>query len=225
MREVQPDYYDETRHAWLREHPFTNIQKRRAQLLNQQIGRRKRHAAGAGTDPADDNVIGPLWIRKPTPAEAVIIGAAAALAPLGWPLGVLIYRRTVNLISAELPSYPVAVLLWSAFGTGVLTVLLYWPNGSLLTTLAAPWLIAQIPAAFAAAAIYGILNGWLAVSAGWWPTQPPPMTSELARGLGLGHHDTRTQSTRPILWGLTGCLLGAVWMIGGVIATILAGHS
>lgn len=225
MRKVEPDCYDEARHGWLREHPFTNIQKRRAQLLNRQIGRRKRHTAGAGADPADDNVIGPLWIRKPTPAEAVIVGVAAALAPLGWPLGVLIYRRTVDLISTDLPSYPIAVLLWSAFGTGVLTVLLYWPNGSLVTTLAAPWLIAQIPAAFATAGIYGILDGWLAVCAGWWPTQPPPMTSELARGLGLVDDDTPAQSIRPILWGLTGCLAGAVWMIGGVITTILAGQS
>src|SRR6476469_8167186 len=106
MAQPDPDYYDEARHAWLREHPHTNIQKRRAELLNQQIRRRKRLTEGTGIDPADDNVIDPLWTRKPTNPETAIIAAAAALAPIGWPLGVLLYRRTLLLISPDMPAYP-----------------------------------------------------------------------------------------------------------------------
>ncbi|SKO13891.1 Uncharacterised protein [Mycobacteroides abscessus subsp. massiliense] len=36
-------------------------------------------------------------------------------------------------------------------------------------------MLAQLPAAFLAAGVYGILNGWLAVdgSAEWWPVTPP----------------------------------------------------
>ncbi|MBV8345983.1 MAG: hypothetical protein JOZ49_00145, partial [Mycolicibacterium sp.] len=102
MTTVDPDRYDDLRLVWLKDHQLTNIQKRRAQLLNQQIGKRKRRAAGAGADPADDNVIAALWTRKPTIPEAVVVGVAAVLAPIGWPLGLLLYRRTVGLIDREL---------------------------------------------------------------------------------------------------------------------------
>jgi hypothetical protein len=37
-----------------------------------------------------------------------------------------------------------------------------------------PWLLAQVPATFAAAAIDGVLEGWLAIdgSTDWWPLTP-----------------------------------------------------
>ena len=222
---MTPDQYDETRLTWLREHPHTNIQKRRAQLLNQQIKHRKRDTAGAGADPADDNVIPPLWSKdrgNPSATEAAAVAVAAVLAPIGWPLGLLLYRRTAAAISPELPSYPIAAMLWTAVTIGLLEILAYWPTGTLATTLACPWLLAQIPATFAAAGTYGILNGWLPTSTGWWPTQPPPPTSRLAQGLGLGgdQPDT-TKTTRPALYGLAACLLGAIWMTGGVITALL----
>ncbi|HEX7823301.1 MAG TPA: hypothetical protein VF477_00225, partial [Mycobacterium sp.] len=41
-------------------------------------------------------------------------------------------------------------------------------------TLLIPWMLAQIPATFAAAAAYGVVEGWLAIdgSSDWWPLTP-----------------------------------------------------
>ena len=85
-----------------------------------------------------------------------------------------------NSSPTALRAYPIPALLWTAAGIGVLTALLYTPDDSLTTAFAAPYLIAQIPATFAAAGIYGILNGWLAVdgSTTWWPLTPPPIPVE-----------------------------------------------
>jgi hypothetical protein len=51
--------------------------------------------------------------------------------------------------------------------------LLYDPSPWLTSTLIIPWLLAQVPATFAAAA-YGALEGWLAIdgSSDWWPLTP-----------------------------------------------------
>ena len=45
----------------------------------------------------------------------------------------------------------------------------HWPAPLLI-----PWLLAQVPATFAAAAAYGVLEGWLAIdgSSDWWPLTP-----------------------------------------------------
>jgi hypothetical protein len=46
--------------------------------------------------------------------------------------------------------------------------------GSLSGTLIIPWILAQIPATFATASAYGVLEGWLAIdgSSDWWPLTP-----------------------------------------------------
>jgi hypothetical protein len=51
-------------------------------------------------------------------------------------------------------------------------------------------------ATFAAAGLYGILNGWLAVdgSATWWPLTPPPMPVEF--NLSLEPDDLTAPSVR-----------------------------
>lgn len=66
-----------------------------------------------------------------------------------------------------------------------ITVLLYQPS-DLRSALVAPWIIAQIPATFLAAGLYGIVNGWLAVdgSADWWPVAPPSTPVDLDIPLG-----------------------------------------
>jgi hypothetical protein len=45
---------------------------------------------------------------------------------------------------------------------------------SLSGTLIIPWILAQIPATFATASAYGVLEGWLAIdgSSDWWPLTP-----------------------------------------------------
>ena len=108
------------------------------------------------------------------------------LTPVGWSLGHLLYGGICRYIPNRLRSFPIPALLWASVGIGVLTALLYRPGDDLGTALAAPWLIAQIPATFLAAGLYGILNGWLAVdgSADWWPLAPPPATVDLDIPLG-----------------------------------------
>jgi hypothetical protein len=43
-----------------------------------------------------------------------------------------------------------------------------------MSALLVPWLLSQIPASFAAAAAYGVMEGWLAIdgSSDWWPLAP-----------------------------------------------------
>ena len=181
-----PDQFDDMRREWIARHAgiFT-IQKRRADVLNRQIRDRARRVAGARPNPHDDNVIHPLLTRRPTTAgdvlEVSFVLAALVLAPVGWALGHLLYGGICRYIPDRLRSYPIPALLWASVGIGVITALLYRPGDDLGTALAAPWLIAQIPATFLTAGLYGILNGWLAVegSADWWPLTPLPAPVDL----------------------------------------------
>ncbi|MBV8965411.1 MAG: hypothetical protein JO191_04455, partial [Mycobacteriaceae bacterium] len=183
---IGPDRFDDQRRAWIARHAgiFT-IQQRRAELLGRQIRDRARAAAGARPNPYDDNVTHPLTSRRPATsegfAELAIVAVALAVAPLGWAGGVLLYRWMVTFIPDRLRAYPIPAMLWSAVGIGTLTAAPYTGGNSLRTALVAPWLLAQIPAAFMAAGVYGILNGWLAVdgSADWWPLAPPPPPVDL----------------------------------------------
>lgn len=250
MGHVMPDRYDELRHEWISEHAgIWNIQKRRAELLNRQIRKRIRMAAGARPSPYDDNVMHPHWARRGSTVEIIIerfvIGLCAVLAPLGWLAGRLLYEYTVRFIPGRLRAYPVPALLCSAVGIGTITALLYSPDGTLAGTVIAPYVLAQIPAAFAAAGIYGILNGWLAVdgSASWWPVTPPPLPVDLT--LPLGPDDLTapsvfetfepaevvdmtptsqiSQSQQPlhlVRIALALCLIGTAWMSGAVAVGI-----
>ena len=186
-----PDRFDEARRAWIARHAgiFT-IQKRRAEILNRQIRDRARQAAGARPNPHEDTVTHPLTARRADTVdgavELAVVGVALLLAPLGWLLGHLLYRWIVTLIPERLRAYPVPAPLWTAVGIGVLTAALYQPGDEVATALLAPWLLAQIPATFLAAGLYGILNGWLAVdgSLDWWPLAPPPPPVDLDIPLG-----------------------------------------
>ncbi|MBY0286807.1 MAG: hypothetical protein K2X52_06630 [Mycobacteriaceae bacterium] len=247
MSRYVPDRFDDLRREWIADHAgiFT-IQKRRAERLNRQIRRRNRVLAGARPNPYDDNTIHPLWARRPTTVEGwlelAIIAAAAALVPIGWPVGVLMYQRLIALIPTRLRSYPIPALLWTAVGIGTLCALLYTPDDSLSTALYAPYLLAQIPAAFAVAGLYGILNGWLAVdgSTDWWPLTPPPISVDLDIPMGPddmtappvfatadAEHpgDLRPTggsrgSVRLVIVGLLICAIGSAWMTGAVIAGV-----
>lgn len=245
----EPDKFDDLRHEWIADHQsiFT-MQKRRAQVLNRQIRKRNRIIAGARPNPYDDNVIHGLLFRRPTTFEdglqLVMVGVCALLAPVGWCLGALLYRCLLAYIPNRLRAYPIPALLWTAVGIGVLTAIIYTPGESWSATLVAPYLIAQIPAAFAAAGVYGILYGWIAVdgSTEMWPMAPPPVPVELDIPLGPDDltappifltEDTEkpaatpvqiVQSDQPVglvVAGLLACAIGTAWMIGAVIAAVL----
>jgi hypothetical protein len=191
LSEIPPDRFDELRREWIARHAgvFT-IQKRRAEILNRRIRDRHRKLAGARPSPYNDNVIKPLPARRADTiegyVEAAFVGVAALLAPIGWPAGIALYQHILGLIPHRLRSYPVPALLWVNIGLGVLTLCLYEHGTGLGTALLAPWLIAQIPATFLAAGIYGILNGWLAVDGAtdWWPLTPRPVADDLDYPMG-----------------------------------------
>ena len=246
MRQITPDRYDELRHEWITEHAgIWNIQKRRGEKLNRQIRKRTRMTAGARPNPYDDNLTHPHWARRGSTVEigleGIIVLASALIAPLGWPAGKLLYELTVQYIPARLRAYPIPALFATATGIGVLTVLLYSPDDSLYRTLLAPYLLAQIPATFAVAGIYGILNGWLAIdgSASWWPITPPPPPVDLdlpfgpddltappvfdvAEPVSAADMTPTTQITQSlqslhlVKIGLAACAIGAAWMTGAV---------
>jgi hypothetical protein len=178
---VPADRFDEIRRKWIARNQRSFIfQKRRAEILARQIRDRATENSGARVDPADDDVIHPFLMRshqtKYAALDAIVVGTAAALAPLGWPLGRAVYKLTVQLIPDGIRSYPVAAFMWAAVVIGLPMPLLYSPTDSLIDTVFVPYLFAQIPAAALAAGVYGILEGWLAVaeSRDWWPMRPPP---------------------------------------------------
>lgn len=188
---VPPDRFDEIRRKWIARYQRTFIfQKRRAEVLARQIRDRAAITSGARVDPADDDVIHPFFMRshqtKYGAVDAIIVCTAAAVAPIGWPLGRLAYKLTVQQTDDEkiLRSYPIAAFMWAAVVIGLPMALLYSPTDSLLGTLLAPYLFAQIPATALAAGVYGILEGWLAVdgSRDWWPMRPPPTRDDVDFG-------------------------------------------
>lgn len=170
--------FDEQRHAWITAHAgiFT-FQKRRAALLNRKLHDRDRgriglhlyqrqtpraRAAGELYPPVEPP---PLLLRG---LEFVIVAVAALAAPIGWIAGRLLYRYITTLIPEKVRAYPIPALLWAAglaMTPLVLTPSAHWPTPVQL------WLLAQGPAIFLVAGIYGILEGWLAVegSTAWWP--------------------------------------------------------
>jgi len=246
MRHITPDRYDELRREWIAEHAgIWNMQKRRAELLNRQIRKRVRMAAAARPNPHDDNVIHPHWARNGSTidiiAERLVVGLCALLAPVGWFAGRLLYYYLVQFIPGRLRAYPILALLAAAAGIGTVTALLYSPDDSLVGTVVPPFILAQIPATFAAAAIYGILNGWLAIdgAASWWPQTPPPLPVELTIPIGpddltappvFDTDDAHTavdltpltqitqslQSLRLVRAAVAVCAIGTAWMIGAV---------
>jgi hypothetical protein len=248
FNEIGRDRYDDQRRAWINRHAWPILrssQQCRRDLLKLQINDRDRAAAGGLPDPYDTARPTPLLFRRPTTieggAEVILVALAGALAPVGWLLGLLLYRRIVTLIPDRLRSYPIPACLWTGAAIGTLTLLLHLlaPARSLTSALFAPYLIAQIPAAFAAAGVLGILNGWLAVpgSTEWYPKSPLPIAADL--DLPMRPDDLtapplfetididpapdmrpiRTSSRSPglVVAGLLACAIGSTLMAGSVL--------
>lgn len=173
------EVFDEERRAWIAGRAgIWMFQKRRAEMLGKVIRARSRAKVGARPDPHDDQVTPPLLFRTSSTStgalESGVVTAIAAAAPIGWPLGRVLYAVITQLIPERLQSYPIVALTWAAVLSGAPLPLLYDPSPSLTSTLLIPWLLAQVPATFATAAAYGVLEGWLAIdgSSDWWPLTP-----------------------------------------------------
>lgn len=178
-----PDRFDEVRRAWIAEHQrWSMIQRRRAELLGRRVRARQRRRASAVPDPHDDTVLPPMWLRTAkSPAaqiELIVVMIAVVLIPLGWLAGRCVSTVVVQAIPEKLRGFPVAALLWSGAGLGLLTTLLsyttYDPTRSPAELVLLPWGCLQLAAVPAVAAIYGIADGWLAIWASrrWWPQAP-----------------------------------------------------
>ena len=174
------DRFDEMRRAWIAaHHGSSTIQRRRAEILGRKIRTRQRAVATAVPDPHDDTVIPPLWLRTTkSPAsqlELSVVTLAALVVPLGWFGGWILKRVFTQLIPGHLRAFPIAALLWSGALLGLMIVLIYNPAPTFDQMVLTPWLCLQVATAPAAAGVYGIADGWLAVDGSdqWWPFTPP----------------------------------------------------
>ncbi|KEP38796.1 hypothetical protein [Mycobacterium kansasii] len=170
--------FDDQRRAWIAAHAgIFMFQKRRGEILAKKIRARTRGHVGARPDPHDDVVTVPLLLRSSTTTsgslEAALVLGAAVTAPLGWPVGRILYALVITLIPERLRAYPIPALIWGA-ALAALPLPLYDPSPGLWGELITPWLLMQLPAALLSAALYGVLEGWLAVegSSDWWPLTP-----------------------------------------------------
>lgn len=190
------DRFDDVRRKWIARHQHTFIfQKRRAEILARQIRDRAQENTGARVDPADDDIIHPMWARPPETIyggiDWIIVLTAALFAPIGWAAGRGVYTFTIQLIPDTLRSYPIAAFMWGAVAVGLPLPVIYWlayaGSGSFTATVMVPWIVAQVPATLLAAGIYGIMEGWPAVdgSRDWWPLRPPQDHDEVDFGFRI----------------------------------------
>lgn len=197
MPDARDDRFDEVRRAWIARHQgWSTIQRRRAELLGRQVRARQRSVVAAVPDPHDDTSLPPLVMRPAeSPAsrvELVCVVGCAVLVPIGWLGGHLLRSAVTQLIPGTLRGYPIATLLWSGAVLGLPIVALYDPAPTFGQMLLVPWICVQLTAVPVVAGVYGIAEGWLAVTGSnqWWPLTPPkrPLTADDAAQI-LGPYD------------------------------------
>ena len=186
------------RRTWIATHQgWSTIQRRRAEILGKKVRARQRAVAVAVPDPHDDTVIPGLWLRTThSPAarvELTVVVLAAVVAPLGWLGGWLVKTAVKQLVPHTLRAFPIPALLWSGAGLGGPILVMYDPAPTFGQTVLTPWLCLQVAAVPVVAGLYGIADGWLAVSGSdsWWPLTPPkrPITAQDAAAI-LGPYDS-----------------------------------
>ena len=191
------DRFDEMRRAWIAARQgVSTIQRRRAEALGRRVRARQRAVATAVPDPHDDTVIPPLWLRTAkSPAsqiELLVVTMAALVVPIGWVGGHLLMKVVTAVIPKHLRAFPIAALLWSGALLGALIVAVYDPTPTFGEAVFAPWLCLQLAAVPVVSGVYGVAEGWLAVSGSeqWWPLTPPKphLTAEDASAI-LGGYD------------------------------------
>ncbi len=199
--QLPPDRYDNVRREWIAfyQGPWT-IQRARAEQLGRIIRMRQRIQTSSVPDPHDDTRLSHFLLRerksKESHIEFFVVLASALIAPIGWPAGWALKTVVTKQIPHTLRGFPIAMFIWVGVGLGLLTLaissLMYDPAGSFGQIAVLPWVCLQVAAAPTIAGIYGILEGWLAVSASrqWWPLTPParPLTTEDAAEV-LGGYD------------------------------------
>lgn len=180
---LPPDRYDDVRREWIAFRQGESlIQRRRAEQLGRIVRRRQRIHTVAVPDPHDDTVLPRIYLRearsRASRIESVLVLAAAAIAPVGWPAGLVLRSVITAKIPGTLRAYPIAALLWSGVGLGLLTAAttaaVYDPAGSFAQIALVPWVALQLAAIPFVAGCYGLLEGWLAVEGSdqWWPLTP-----------------------------------------------------
>ncbi|SBS77450.1 conserved membrane hypothetical protein [uncultured Mycobacterium sp.] len=198
---VHPDRFDDIRREWIAFRQGDSlIQRRRAEQLGRLVRKRQRIQTVAVPDTHDDTVLPRMLWRQAksrvSKMEVVLVLVVAALFPVGWPAGWALRSGITGLIPETLRGYPIAALVWSGVGLGVVTLLVYQlvydPAGSFGQIVVLPWLSVQLSAIPFVAGVYGILEGWLAVDGSdqWWPLTPvrEPLTAQDAAAI-LGAYD------------------------------------
>ena len=127
------DTFAEQRRAWIAGHAgILLFQKRRAGLLGKRIRARDRARIGARADPHDDDVTPPLVFRQTSTAtggfENALVAVCAITAPIGWPVGRLLYGWVTTLIPERLLGYPIPALLGMVVVCGIPLPLLSRPR-------------------------------------------------------------------------------------------------
>ncbi|MFA4085236.1 hypothetical protein ONA92_26440 [Mycobacteroides salmoniphilum] len=178
---IAPDRYDELRRQWIHDNWWhMESQRRRYEKLDIQIRRRLAAKVLAAPSRRDDLARDPLLAR----GTQTWIGALEAFGfwtmllfiPLGWFLGRSIYKLYCALVPGVFRSYPLVPMLWYTL-IGVLIPIFFDPGPGLIANFAVPYLLAQLPAAFLVAGVYGIAEGWLAVPGAlqWSPRNLPEL--------------------------------------------------
>ncbi|SKH86975.1 hypothetical protein [Mycobacteroides abscessus] len=182
------------RAAWILNHtgPYL-FQRRRGQLLEFDFDEEQRIRVGAPYNANVQVITERLWSRSiktiAAARERAVVVVAGALFPVGWPLGRLLYlwlaRKVADPETGEV-AIPIVALSWLGAVIMLLFALGFDPSGSTFSgVVLLPWLVIQGAGTFLMAAVYAIMDGWLAIrgsTAIWpYPEKPLPEASSLTK--------------------------------------------
>jgi len=185
--EVPPTLiYGELRATRIRNHAGPlKFQSRRGEILQNEVDNDKRQRGGIVQNIHIEAITDNLFLRRPQSRavmlEYFIVVVCALVFPIAWPAGRALYRwlaRRVDPHGETLHAVPITALAWISVALIALPVLFVDPTGwaSLGSVILTPWLWVQGAGVFAVAAVYAVMDGWLAVKGAtdWWPFPPPP---------------------------------------------------
>lgn len=175
-----PMIHAQERAAWILNHagPY-GFQRRRGQQLLFDYDEQRRMKVGAPFNANVQAINERIWRRSIDSLaggwERLVVGGAAVLFPVAWPLGRLLYmwlaRKVADPHTGEV-AIPIVALSWISAVWMVLFMLSFDPSGSTFSgVVVLPWLMIQGAGTFLMAAVYAVMEGWLAIrgSTAWWP--------------------------------------------------------
>lgn len=178
---IAPDRYDELRRQWIHDHWWhLESQRRRFEKLDIQIRGRLAARVLAAPSRRDDLARDPLLARGNQTLISVVESGAFFIMllfiPLGWLAGRGLYKLYSALVPGVYRAYPLVPMWWYSL-IGLLIPMFFHPGHGLIANVAVPYVIAQLPAMFLVAGVYGIAEGWLAVpgSLQWSPRKLPEL--------------------------------------------------